>query len=63
MRRSTKKCPECDGDMVIENLKTHGRDVIVRRCNNLVAMNDESPLLPCCYEEEIYKNGRVKNDI
>lgn len=54
--KSTKKCPECGGDTVIER---HQNGTKLRRCDELVETHMDKPLQPCEWAEEIHGNGKT----
>lgn len=59
-RKSSKKCPECGGETVIEETEVMGKKELVRRCDNLIEVSFIDDLQPCTWSEEIYRNGRPK---
>ena len=56
--KSTKECPECGGETVIETVKDFFGERKVRRCDNLIEVDENKPLDACLWEEEIYGNGK-----
>ncbi len=58
--KSSKYCPECDGNTIIETVKDSIGIRKIRRCDNLIEIHEDKRLEVCLWEEEIYGNGVVK---
>lgn len=57
-KKSSKPCPECGGETVVEESTEFGRKVITRRCDSLIEIGNDKPLDACMWSEEIHKNGK-----
>lgn len=56
---STKECPRCGGETVIESGPMPS--IKTRRCDSLVETSPSQPLDACTWEEDIYSNGKPVN--
>jgi ssDNA-binding Zn-finger/Zn-ribbon topoisomerase 1 len=58
--KSKKECPECGGQMVIEECESiTAKGIKLRRCDDFIEVHNDRPLEACLYEEKIYTNGVV----
>ena len=57
-KKSSKPCPECGGETVIEEVETCGTKYLERRCDSLIEVGHDKPLDACMWSEEINKNGK-----
>lgn len=65
-KKSSKPCPECGGETVIEEEVTPLGKTLYRRCDDLIEVDEKKPLQACTWSEEIHKNGRqvkTNNDV
>lgn len=47
-------CPECGSETVVESEKTiGGYEVMVERCDGLIAISDDKPLIACMWSQDI----------